>query len=71
MECFLAGYDKPVKGIAVNRGPEGLCLKLAIPVRTDQEVTLRRGPSHAPRAAVVRWVAEEDEGSYMVGLKYA
>ncbi len=71
VECRIAGHDKPVKGIALNRGPGGLCLKIARRVSPGQEITLNTGPSHAPRTALVRWVVAEEDGSSLVGVQYA
>ncbi len=71
VECLIAGHDEPVKGIALNRGPAGLCLKLARRVSAGQEIMLHAGPSHAPRTALVRWVAADEDGSSLVGVQYA
>ncbi|HSQ78852.1 MAG TPA: response regulator [Nitrospirota bacterium] len=71
VECLIAGHDKPVKGIALNRGPAGLCLKIARRVSAGQAITLHAGPSHSPQTALVRWVVADEDGSSLVGLQYA
>jgi CheY-like chemotaxis protein len=71
VECLIAGHEEPVQGIALNRGPAGLCLKIARRVSGGQAITLHDGHSHAPRTAWVRWVVAEEDGSSLVGLKYA
>ncbi len=71
VECLIPGHHEPVHGIALNRGPAGICLKLASTVRTGDAITLHAGPAHPPRTALVRWVVAEDDGSSLVGLQYA
>ncbi len=70
VECFLNTDADPVKGIALNRGPAGMCLKIAYRVNIGQAIMLRSGPSPAPRTALVRWVVADEDGCSLVGLQY-
>ncbi len=70
IECLLSGTGEPVKGIVVNAGPSGLCLKLTCNVHEGQTIALRFGPSPALRTASVRWVRAAENGTCITGVQY-
>ncbi len=58
------------KGIAVNRSPSGLCLKITDPLWPDQTVTIQAEGSRSSRSASVRWIREMGDDLYLVGLQF-
>ncbi len=59
------------KGIAVNRSPSGLCLKIADPLWPDQTLAVQSEDSRSSRSALVRWIREMGDDLYLVGLQFA
>ena len=70
IECLVPGADEPVKGLVVNAGPSGLCLKLTYSVHEGQTIALRSGPSPVLRTALVRWVRPAGNGTCITGVQY-
>lgn len=69
--CLVAGNEKLVKGIVLNRSASGLCLKIKCRVREGQTVAVRSGLFPTSRTASAQWVRAAGDGSYVTGLKYA
>lgn len=69
--CLVAGNDKFVKGIVLNRSQSGLCLKITGRVREGQTIAVLSGLFPTSRTASVQWVRAVGDGSYVIGLKYA
>jgi CheY-like chemotaxis protein len=70
IECLVSGTGEPVKGIVMNAGPSGLCLKLACNVREGQTIALLFGHSSVSRTASVRWVRSVEYGTCIAGVQY-
>jgi DNA-binding response OmpR family regulator len=64
-----ASSDDIFTGVAVNRSASGLCLKIAIPARPEQILTILSPNSRSARPASVRWIRELAEDDYLVGLQ--
>jgi len=65
-----APSDNIFTGVAVNRSASGLCLKIAVPVRPDQILTLLSPNPQSARSASVRWIRKLAEDDYLVGLQF-
>ncbi len=68
--CLVLLGDKIMDVTAVNSSRSGLCLKLAMPLLTEQQIRVHTKLSIASPAAAVRWVSRLADGTYLVGLKY-
>lgn len=53
---------------AINVSPSGFCLKLPVALQHEQLVHLTERSANLPRAALVRWVSKQSDGSYLTGL---
>jgi DNA-binding NtrC family response regulator len=69
VRCLVDRTGKILDGITVNMSDSGLCLKLATPLMTSQTIHISTAQaSIACRAASVRWVSRNPDGSYLAGL---
>jgi CheY-like chemotaxis protein len=57
-----------LKGIATNMSASGLCVKIDVPVREEQKISVSIGRSDNHRPALVRWMSKNAEGRYLVGV---
>jgi DNA-binding NtrC family response regulator len=59
-----------LEGAALNVSESGLCLELKSPLAQEQQVFIDSGPVCPCRPATVRWVRQQEDGSYVAGLHY-
>ena len=59
-----ARYD----GTIVNRSPSGLCLAMERPPETNEVVTVQAEVPFGFSQALVRWVKEDGQGKFLVGM---
>jgi hypothetical protein len=68
VQC-LVGTGTVLDGIIVNMSDNGFCLKLAAPLMINQTIHIITSQALiACRAASVRWVSSQPDGSYLAGL---
>jgi DNA-binding response OmpR family regulator len=60
--------DDTLKCGVINVSPSGFCLEFPIALDREQLVHITAQPLSVPRAALVRWVSRQDDGSYLAGL---
>jgi CheY-like chemotaxis protein len=66
---YLARYaDATVECDAVNVSNSGFCLKFPFALQHEQLVHITERSAAIPRAALVRWVSRQRDGSYLAGL---
>jgi CheY-like chemotaxis protein len=53
---------------AVDISHGGFCLKLPVRLQREQAVQVASQDHGVPRAATVRWISRQDDGSYLTGL---
>jgi FixJ family two-component response regulator len=69
VRCMVDRTDEILDGITVDISDSGLCLKLAIPLMTNQIIHISTAQAiMACRTASVRWVSRSPDGSYLAGL---
>ncbi len=65
-----ASIDGIRTGIAVNKSPNGVCIKIATPLWPNQPVTVHWNRPAATRSAIVRWINKLKDDSYVAGLQF-
>jgi len=69
VRCLVDHANEHVNGTTINISDGGLCLKLTAPLLTRQTIHIDTAhPIIACRIASVKWVIENQDGSYLAGL---
>jgi DNA-binding NtrC family response regulator len=59
-----------LEGAAINVSESGLCLEMKSPLAPEQQVFVDADTIQLCRLATVRWVRQQEDGSYVAGLNY-
>lgn len=61
---------KVLKGVAINISQKGLCIFAFVPHVEGQQIVIKSPLPVDHRVATVRWIREEGEGMFRVGLGF-
>lgn len=68
LSCDLRINGEICSGTALNRSESGLCVKVRHPLSVQQMVTVVTSLSLISYQAIVRWISDLGDGTYLVGL---
>lgn len=68
LPCDLRIDGEVCSGTALNHSESGLCVKVRRPVAVQQIVNVVTSLSLISYQAIVRWISDAGDGSYLVGL---